>query len=335
MRRSRRKLLLGTALAGALTAVAGVWSVAAAQQGPQTWTVWAGQSTLEGGVASNDFQPRPLEINVGDTVVWKNGGFHTVALGRDRVPPFMPEGGTLVPNPVAAAPTGGNTFEGKGEVDSGFMEQPNQEFKVTFTAPGTFKVVCDLHPSMDMDLTVKPQGQPVAMSPAAALQAAMHHFYQMDFTGRVIPLLVSGSNVVASSNDQGELQHEVTGGTGDGHVEILRFLPGDVVVHAGEWVTWVDRDPVVPHTVTFMPGGQLPDMSSPPPEGLLPEGFPFANAGPNTYTGQEFINMFYSKEPAFGAPDSVSIKFTQPGQFRYFCALHAEEGMVGTVTVVP
>ena len=35
------------------------------------------------------------------------------------------------------------------------------------------------------------------------------------------------------------------------YLSILRFLPGQIVIHVGDTVEWMNRDPTEPHTVTF------------------------------------------------------------------------------------
>lgn len=325
---------IGAASLGAGLLAAGALGGASAQQtpAPKTWTAFAGQ--IPGNqvlISSNDFQPRPLEINVGDTVVWKNFGFHTVTFGRERVSPF--DVNTQQPNPVSAAPVGGNTYNGQGVVNSGFMLGPG-EFKVTFTAPGTFTYLCDLHPGMDGTLVVKPAGQPVAMTPAAAEAAAIDHYHRLDFSGRVIPMLV---NQGVESPDGTVFQK--LAGTGDGHVAIEMFLPRSLVIRAGQTVQWTNSDPVTPHTVTLLPGGGLPDFSAGPPPIDLPEGFPFAPFGGGTYSGAEFVNSGALWNEArfeqMSVGSSYALMFTEPGTYQYFCVLHVETGMVGTITVLP
>lgn len=321
------RFLRATGLACALV-LSSASAIATAQPAPREWTAYAGFATSDLSTFSNDFQPRPLEINVGDTVTWKGGGFHNVVFGRDRVIPFGPTGD---PNPDAAVPMGGPSFNGSGVASSGFLE-PGAEFKLTFTAPGTYRYVCDIHQNMDGALVVKPVSEPVALTPAAAAGAALDHFFRLDFSGRAIPLILKESEV---TTPDGERFHELAAGVGDGHLEISRFLPQSIVIRAGDWVTWANKDPETPHTVTFLPGGVLPDFSGPPPEGFSP----FIPMGGNSYSGAEMINSgMLVNDPRFAAlsaGESFSMTFTTPGTYQYLCVFHAEVGMFGTVSVLP
>lgn len=322
-------------------------SPALAQAAPTTWTVYAGFGVSETGrpaterrefvAYSNDFQPRPLEIRVGDTIEFQNNGFHTITLGRDRIDPFDPSTG--IPNPEVAFPEGGNVYDGSGVVNSGILEGP-AVFPVTFTKPGQYRVHCDVHAQalpevgMAMTVTVKPADQPLAMTPAQAETAAMQH-YLADWTNRALPRMAQASTVKVASTADGGWAYEISAGFGDGHVEGLRFLPQSLVVKAGEWVKWVNHDPEVPHTVTLLPGGGLPDPNLPPPEGEMN---PFVSSGGNVYTGDNMVSLAVIGNPRFAGPgtgDSGMIQFATPGTYTMHCILHLHDGMVGSITVLP
>lgn len=90
------------------------------QAAARTWTVSAGGFT-DSGVFANTFQPRVIEIAVGDTVLWKFRDFHTVTfLSGEQAPPiFVPEGDKLYGNPRVFFPAGGKTYDGTGVANSG------------------------------------------------------------------------------------------------------------------------------------------------------------------------------------------------------------------------
>ena len=50
---------------------------------------------------------------------------------------------------------------------------------------------------------------------------------------------------------------------GDNTVALMRFLPGNLVIHNGDTITWTDEDPETPHTVSFLQGNALPDVALP------------------------------------------------------------------------
>lgn len=325
---------------------------------PKTWLVNVGWSVSETGrpptgpqeilATSNDFQPRPLEINVGDTIEFMNDpfGFHTVALGRGRLDVFTgigPQG--PIPNPDAAFPKGGDSFDGTGVVQSGIMQGP-ATFKVTFTRAGDFQAICDIHElalpdvGMAMPIRVRPAGQALAQTVDQSKVAAATH-YLTDWATRVLPLLAQHAREAVAEEAMpavgGALVREVAAGFGDGHVEGLRFLPRHLVVRAGDWVKWVNPDPDAPHTVTFLPGGGLPDPTQPPPADFNP----FAPTPDNVYTGDNLVNIPVFQTPllqrVLGLPpiESGMIQFASSGNYNFFCALHLQLGMVGTVTVLP
>jgi plastocyanin len=329
----------------ATLALVGTVRMASAQASPTTWKVWAGSAATETGrpptdpqemlVFSNDFQPRPLEIHAGDTVEFQNGGFHTVTLGRDRLPAFDPSTGA--PNPEVAFPRGGNTFDGTGVVQSGILEGP-ATFPVTFTQPGEYRVLCDIHEQalpgvgMAMTVTVKPAGAPLAMTPEQASAAANAHF-PGDFASRAMPEIAQASRVDVAEAEPGVPLFGVAAGFGDGHVEGVRFLPQSLAVKVGDWVKWTNPDPESPHTVTLLPGGGLPDPNAPPPGDFNP----FAPAGGDVYDGTTFVNVpvvANAKFQAEGVGDSGMIRFTTPGEYTFFCVFHQGLGMKGTITVL-
>ncbi|MBV9323853.1 MAG: hypothetical protein JO352_08720 [Chloroflexi bacterium] len=127
---------------------------------------------------------------------------------------------------------------------------------------------------------------------------------------------------------------QVTAGTGrqlpgTGNVFVARFEPDRRAVKVGQTVTWTDRDPAVPHTVTFGPE---------PPGGLL--GL-VAPSGAVDRTGHATLNApgqaANSGVIGVGQPlgTTFSATFTAPGTYSYICGLHDTLGMKGTISVVP
>lgn len=345
----QRNLIFSAVVAAVLAvALAALTSAAFAQQRPTTWSVSVGSEATATGmppmgpedlmVASNDFGLTRLEIRVGDTIEFRSNAFHNVAIGRDRVAPFLFTEAGLIPNIEALLPSGGNTVDGSGVVNSGFLEGP-ATFSATFTRAGQYPVVCDIHPQsrdgagMAMTVEVKPVGQALAMTPEQANQAAQASFLN-DWATRALPLIVNNSRIRVGTFE-GFTIREVSAGFGDGHVEGLRFLPQDLVIRAGEWVRWINPDPDAPHMVTLAPGGGLPE--GPPPEDVDPIAAAFTKTG-NVYDGTNFVNQPVVRNPMFQPPgitDRAEIQFTAPGTYTYFCIIHAQLGMVGTITVLP
>jgi plastocyanin len=117
------------------------------------------------------FQSARTVVHVGDTVEWTNLAsppFHTITFGTEPANLMPPSPGvTLDPDGVRHALVSSST----DSVNSGFLGAPNQEtvgqpqatldstrFRVTFTAPGTFKYICGLHDVIGMigKVIVKP-----------------------------------------------------------------------------------------------------------------------------------------------------------------------------------
>jgi plastocyanin len=108
----------------------------------------------------------------------------------------------------------------------------------------------------------------------------------------------------------------------------MRFLPDRTVVRAGQTVTWTNRDPETPHTVTFgeEPGGG--PLGAFAPAGTDGPGHATLSA-PDQAVNSGFIGA------GLPAGTTFSATFTKPGTYAYICALHDELGMVGTVVVLP
>ena len=121
----------------------------------------------EGALA---FFPERLSIHVGDTVIW-SPGFHNVAFGPPAVLAQM-HAGFVVPqpqkqgpplltlNPRVVYPSGGQTYDGTGVVNSGLLIAPKPHpFALTFTKPGTYHYQCSIHHGMEGTITVLPADQ--------------------------------------------------------------------------------------------------------------------------------------------------------------------------------
>jgi plastocyanin len=119
---------------------------------------------------------------------------------------------------------------------------------------------------------------------------------------------------------------------------MVRFLPGTIRIHAGETVEWINADPTEPHTVTFGNEPANPQMlvtATPGPDGALQATI----TSPNESVSSGFLQAAPQDRPFLpqSAPGTtrLRVKFTQPGVYHYICALHDEDGMVGTVIVLP
>ena len=129
-----------------------------------------GPSVLVGAgnkrVSNLRFFPQTTTIHVGQTITFLKTHDptepHTVTFGPENPDPFL-----------QLLPSGGNTYDGTGTVNSGFLsttEQyayyqlagvfppPTTRFRVTFTRAGTYEYICALHDVVGMvgTIVVKP-----------------------------------------------------------------------------------------------------------------------------------------------------------------------------------
>ena len=116
------------------------------------------------------FLPSMLTVRAGDTVTWtlNTDELHTVTFlsGADLPADFVPVPGggptdfmlnpqTLAPTRAPGAPV--EVYSGTGFVDSAGLSDvaqgppgtpPNNSFSLVFDTPGTYKLVCQIHPFM-------------------------------------------------------------------------------------------------------------------------------------------------------------------------------------------
>jgi len=123
----------------------------------------------------------------------------------------------------------------------------------------------------------------------------------------------------------------------------------DPTIKVGDTVRWTDRTTGEPHTVTFLGGTEPPeDVLIEPQEGgppkLIQNYQSFLPIGESTFDGNGYRNSgFLGLPPEVGEMfgllgDSYELTFTAPGEYGYYCILHAggpdDEGrMIGKVTV--
>jgi plastocyanin len=295
---------------------------------PVDWQAGVGVSTRDEAVQANAFLPGSLTVDVGDSITWHldSGEFHTVTFLSGAVaPPFVTIGqnGPEL-NPAAIAPSGGPTYDGSGIANSGLLVK-GQQWTLAFTKAGTYPFLCLIHAGMAGTVTVHDAGTPYPRSQAA-------YDTQSKVAGNV--LLAAGrtlsARTLAAARASGAGQAAVgTGSAVDGgSLAVMRFLPGKLVVHAGDSVTWTNRDPETPHTITF---GQEPaggPFGAFAPSGAAVPGHATLTS-PNEAANSGFVGA------AFPFGTSFTATFVNPGTYHFICALHDDLGMTGTVVVLP
>jgi plastocyanin len=264
-----------------------------------------------------DYYPNAITIDVGDAITFTDQVTepHTVSI---------PPAGAMPPPGPPQPPVGGTTFDGTAYISSGFLS-PNQNYTVTFTKAGTYKVYCLIHqPEMQGTIVVQPAGTPYPKDQSQ---------YLSESSADLTLDLGDASNSVATFPYASGGLHLAAGiapGLAAGppaQSTVMRFLndktlgsqPLNVTVPLGGTVTWTNQSNNAPHTISFPIAGQAPPPGPPdaPPFGLpVYDGTAYVNSGPINPGG------------------SFSLTFTHVGTYTYYCRFHSPEGMIGTVTVI-
>lgn len=329
-RRGWRGLLALVAL-GSLIGALVLPGTAAAATKTTTWKVSVGAQTDDKGIQANAFLTPTVSIDVGDTVTWtvKTDEIHTVTFLSDQPqPPLIvgtPDGPNI--NPVVAAPaplppTGKYDGTSSGYVNSGILAEPGA-FSLTFTAAGDFPYLCQIHTGMVGTVHVAPAGTPYphpqVFYDAQGLAGGLRLIGQgLGLQGRGLAAALRGGATQVTAG-VGQVFQSLNGG-----VFVARFEPDQRTVHVGETVTWTNRDPGTPHTVTFgtEPNNPFVPLNlDGPAHGTLSASTPSVSSG-----------VFGA---AFGGQTTFSMTFTQAGTYSYICALHDELGMTGKIVVLP
>jgi len=328
----RRSRALGVLAILALVGAAVVPVPALAATPP--WTVNVGAQTKDGAIQANFFMPGKISIDVGDTINWSadTGEIHTVSFlsGGDRPGLFTTIGNpptAIAPNPVVFAPAGPDTYDGTGYRNSGVIAG-GAIYSLTFTKVGTFEYVCLVHKDMVATVKVSPAGTKNPVSRAGyELQSRIESAQRLG-EGRALAGIGRAAAAIAGPR-------HVTAGVGElftglGSLAVMRFEPDRKVIRAGETVTWTNRDPETPHTVTF---GEEPPGS--PLGAFAPSGTDGAGHATISTANQAVNSGFLAGagNTELPLPSTFQVKFTTPGTYAYICALHDELGMIGTITV--
>lgn len=119
-------------------------------------------------------------------------------------------------------------------------------------------------------------------------------------------------------------------------ITVQAFFPATLHVHVGDTVLWKQNTHEI-HTVTFLAGGQMPELLVPVPNGppgaimINPQvAFPIAPQD-GKYDGSTYANSgVMSTDP--GQPTQFSLTFTKAGTYDYICVVHGV-AMSGKVIV--
>ena len=323
------RMAIGLALA--LVVCGGVFAAPAAA--PVTWQAGAGGSTQDAAVQAMAFLPTQLTINEGDTVNWTFAPVHTVSfLSGGNAPETVtmtPEGPML--NLAVALPSGGPVYDGTGYVNSGVLPAgPNAtSFALTFSKAGTYSYVCILHPGMAGQVVVQAAGAAYPETQESVTARGQAELYSKLSAG---DSLIQNSKVTSKSAANGTMNYAVNNGIGGNQTTVLRYLPGELTINAGDSVTWTVNDPHEIHTVTFYdPSGDAPAFLDVQPQANGPPKFFVRNAAPEGGNTVDKVGFYNSGIMAPG--QSFTLTFSKPGTYTYVCVIHAQEGQYGKIVV--
>jgi LPXTG-motif cell wall-anchored protein len=325
------RLLAGATLALAICGGA----LAAPARAATTWNVIVGGESADHALQAQAFLPTQITINQDDTITWTTGAdfVHTVTfLSGGTAPPVVAPEGNLVIQPTATAfPSGGPSYDGTGFVNSGLLEGKGKTYSLTFTKAGTYDYLCLLHPGMVGQVAVQAAGSAYPMTQAQIDAQASAELY--DKLSRANQDL-QNSKLTSKPNPNGATSYTVVNGAGGNQASVLRFLPVDLTVKAGDSVTWLGNDPHEVHTVTFYnPAGKVPDFIVPQPQASGPPKLVVPHAAPENDTAVDSQDLYNSGLLLPG--QSYTFTFPKPGTYTYVCVVHAPQAMFGKVVVEP
>ncbi len=116
----------------------------------------------------------------------------------------------------------------------------------------------------------------------------------------------------------------------NGAIQGMRFLPGDIWIDVGDTVHWTASS-MEPHTVTFLPLGQLPPAFDPSnPAQTMPTPQHWISAPGQVRNSGVLSTLQFSELPP--TVTGYDLKFTGTGNYVYYCLIHGQ-AMMGTVHV--
>jgi len=319
----------------------------------QDWKATVSGQSKDMGRQAVAFLPNEFWIHAGDKITWTfaSGDLHTVT--------FLLVGQPYPTNFSAGCPgfsTSGAAFDGTTCVTS-TPSVTGQTFAVAFPTTGNYEIVCLVHPQMFgvvhvlNDAALLPHDQAFYDTEAEEQLRALlddrdppMHGAHHSMSDMLSENVITGSKGVIAGF--GEIA--ATPG-GQQSLSVVRFIDGDVKIHAGETVEWTNWDPIIAHTITFgVEPADVFDPSCGPTPGcqvaIDPDGAlhaTIAEPGQNVHSG--FIDAALEgytggipvpQLPLF-PPSRFRVTFLKAGTYNYKCALHDTLGMVGKVIVLP
>ena len=127
---------------------------------------------------------------------------------------------------------------------------------MTFRAAGNYKLVCLVHANMNGAVHVLPASMSLPYTQSFSVTQA---------SDQAKDLINDADGAIEEAHDFGPgansvVMHGEISATAGGrqYLSILRFLPGQIVIHVGDTVGWMNTDPTEPHPVTLGPPSFTP-----------------------------------------------------------------------------
>jgi plastocyanin len=256
-------------------------------------------------------------------------------------------------NPLSALPypegVNGSTYSGGAFVSSGRMAGVPQtpgvpelsSFSLKFDTPGTYTYVCLTHAqNMSGTVVVTDASATDVLSQAEIDARAREEIAGL--TSLAERAAQQGNNSRSEPGPNNNTVWFVSAGNSDFQINDTRayledFLPKNVTITAGDTVLWGSTGF---HSVTFNPTPPVPPLFL---LETLPDGSQAIIQNPASYdpikpapiyNPSQFYN---SGNLSLTQPNGTawSLTFETPGVFEYYCNVHRDLGMVGTITVLP
>ena len=324
--------LVITTLAGLATSLT---SVRAA--GKATYNVIVGTDTSY-GIETLAFFPQTLKVHKGDTVNFQFRGFHNVRFDQKPLQLVVVSDidGKKLPefNPAILFPTAKSGDSFKAGVNSGIavlVSPGGPAFSLVMDADtGTYNYICDVHPGMVGTIAVVDDNTAIP-SPDEIDKANQDG---------VAGAIGDGDKAILSAlkkftpDVKGDTL-QVSAGLQEGGTAVTRFYPEDATITVGQSVTWTVPGGFDIHTVNFplAKTGRI-DIFAPTMDskknlhGLITDA-----ANPSVKSGAEFTGDGSATSGILAPTQSFTLKFTKPGVYAYYCAVHPTQ--FGTIEVVP
>jgi plastocyanin len=309
----------------------------------ETWTATVGAQASDLTHTALAFLPNEFWIHAGDTIRFHFAAaeLHTVSFlkpGQTRPPAFSNfgiNGGVFIGCPGTTPD--GSSVTGAACVTSD-IGVAGKSYSVSFPNTGNFKLVCLVHVRMTGAIHVLPLSETLPhdqtfydREAAAERTGLLSEANALNGDGNAKTLETSANAVTAG------LAAIHSNGGGSQSVAVMRFFGERIFVRVGDTVEWTNRATPAAHTVTF---GIEPFNDVPPSPGITLDEDGARHAvlsSPNQSVNSGLIGVL--GQETIGDPETplditrFRVTFTAPGVFNYFCALHDDLGMKGTVVV--